>query len=141
MNIISELFFYKKNNYVLDAFNKGAKIAIVDDIKIKRTKKFNRNITFVVVIGEYSYKKCDKIYSKFISILDDGIYVEDNYVEMTIDSDVDWVEEKDSIISSEIAVQILITFNGGVYKDTGYKKVDINISLEDINDVRTNKGS
>ena len=34
-----------------------------------------------------------------------------------------WFDEKDSILKSKISVQILIEFDGGIYKDSGFKKI------------------
>ena len=90
--------------------------------KQKRTQKLLRKTQFTVTIGEYSTEKCEGIFDKFMESLDSGIYIDDNYVELN-PLKADWVEDKDSIIKSKIAVQILIEFVGGVYKDTGFKPI------------------
>lgn len=123
---VGAVLLQKENIEKAGTFKRGT----INGVNIKRTKKFNRSVTFVVVIGEYSFENCEKIYSKFLEIIDDGINIDENYTKIEIDSDVDWVDKEDSILKSEIAVQILITFDGGVYKDTGFKQVDVNIDLE-----------
>ena len=32
----------------------------------------------------------------------------------------DWVDKDDSLLKAQVAVQVMITFNGGVYRDTGF---------------------
>lgn len=42
-----------------------------------------------------------------------------------------WFDEKDSILKSKISVQILIEFDGGIYKDSGFKKItDIGVEAD-----------
>ncbi len=90
----------------------------------KRTKKFSRVIYFIVIIGEYSFEKCSELYEKFLSELDYGLHIDGNWTEMTIE-EIDWVDKEDSILKSEITLQMLVKFEGGVYKDTGFKALEL----------------
>lgn len=92
--------------------------------KNKRTKKFSRVIYFIVIIGEYSLEKCSEIYENFLAALDYGLYINDNWTEMTIE-EIDWVDKEDSILKSEITVQMLVKFEGGVYMDTDFKAIQL----------------
>lgn len=98
--------------------------------KQKRVKIFNRQISFVVVIGEYEESKCEEIFEKFIGLLDRGIVIDSNYTPIEID-DADWVDENDSILKAKIAVQVKITFEGGLYKDAAMGQIkEIEQALE-----------
>ncbi len=98
--------------------------------KQKRTKKFTRTLYFIVVIGEYSLEKCSEIYENFLSAIDYGLYINNNWTEMTIE-EIDWVDKEDSILKSDITVQMLVKFEGGVYKDTGFKAIGLeNVEVE-----------
>lgn len=98
--------------------------------KKKRTEKFKRIIYFIVIIGEYSFEKCSEIYEKFISSLDYGLYIDSNWAEMTIE-EIDWVDKEDSILKSEITVQMLLKFEGGVYRDVDFKTIQLeNVEVE-----------
>ena len=98
--------------------------------KKKRLKIFDRKTTFSVVIGEYEQSKCELIFAEFMVLIDAGFYIDDNYVEI-VPKKASWVDEKDSILKSKVAVQIFIEFDGGIYKDTGFKKVnDICVEVE-----------
>lgn len=90
----------------------------------KRTEKFSRYIYFIVIIGEFSFEKCSEIYEKFLLGLDYGLYIDSNWVELSIE-EIDWVDKEDSILKSKITVQMLIKFEGGVYKDTEFKAIQL----------------
>ena len=51
--------------------------------------------------------------------LDRGIYIDGNFVPIEIEG-ADWVDKDDSLLKAQVAVQVMITFNGGVYCDTGF---------------------
>lgn len=109
-----------------DEFEKARrKKTFIDEsgIKQKRTKVFDRTTSFSVVIGEYEQSKCEKIFEEFMKLITPGMYIDDNYIEFN-PKKADWVDEKDSILKSKVAVQVLIECNGGIYKDTAYKKID-----------------
>lgn len=83
----------------------------------KRTKLYNRNITFSIVIGDYDFQKAEKTYERFLQELAHGIYVDGNYVEIE-PADAQWMGEKDHILYSKVAVQLKVTCRGGLYRDT-----------------------
>ena len=85
----------------------------------KRRKVLDRSLSFIVTVGDYSDDSVEEIVERFVSGLDDGIYVDGNYTPIIIDG-ADWVDEEDSILKAKVAVQLGVTFNGGVYKDTDF---------------------
>ena len=74
----------------------------------------------------------ETIYESFLEQLPSGIYVNGIYVCMEPD-EAEWMDEKDHILKSKVAVQLLVLCNGGVYIDTDYlqtDKVDIQVRKE-----------
>lgn len=90
--------------------------------KHKRVKVFNRKTSFVVVIGEYDQSKCEGIFESFIALMDRGILIDGNYTAIEVE-DADWVDKNDSVLKAEVAVQVKIRFDGGLYKDTAFGKL------------------
>ena len=67
--------------------------------KHKRRKVFDRAVTFVVLIGDYT----------------------DDTVEAMLEIEgVEWVDTEDALLKAQVAVRVTVTFNGGVYKDTDF---------------------
>lgn len=89
---------------------------------VKRRKVFDRNLTFTVTIGEYTDDKAEEILSQFLAVIDKGLYIDGNFTPIEIDG-TDWVDKDDSILKSKVAVQVKITFYGGVYKETHFAKL------------------
>ena len=87
--------------------------------KHKRRRVFDRSITFSTVIGEYTDDAAEEIFERFLASLDAGLYVDGNFVEITVEGS-DWVDADDSLLRAKIAVQTAVTFQGGLYRDTGY---------------------
>ena len=87
--------------------------------KHKRRKVFDRDLTFTVIIGDYTDDAVEAIFDAFISALDSGIYAAGNYIPITLDG-AEWVDEDDSILKAKVAVQAAVTFHGGVYRDTDF---------------------
>lgn len=85
----------------------------------KRKKVFDRTVTFSVVIGGYTDDEVEGIFEAFVLCLDQGIYVDGNYVPIAV-SEADWVDRDDSILKAQVAVEVQITFEGGIYKDTDF---------------------
>ncbi len=112
------------------AKNKSKRIYESNGNKHKRRRKYDRDISFSIVIGEYEIEKVEEIYNKFLEELPEGIYVDGNYVEV-IPSASDWMDDEDTILKSKCAVQITVTCKGGVYKDTEFvKATDVDIAVE-----------
>lgn len=100
--------------------------------RLKRTKIFNRDITFTVVIGDYNNEAVEEIYEKFLKELADGIYLDGNYISIE-PSDTEWNEEKDHILYSKVSMQVKITCHGGIYRDTDMvqvKDIDVDVRKE-----------
>ena len=112
----------------------GSKTIYVDQggDKRKRAKIFDRKTSFVVVIGEYEEGKCESIFEKFITLLDRGIVIDGNFTAIEID-DAHWVDGNDSILKAKITVEVKITFEGGLYKDSVYGKIsELEQTLESV---------
>lgn len=113
--------------------NRSKRIYQSDGERHKRRRKYDRDISFSIAIGEYEIEKVEEIYNKFLEELPEGIYVDGNYVEI-IPSTADWMDDEDTILKAKCAVQITITCKGGVYKDTDFAKADeVNIAVEKEN--------
>lgn len=88
----------------------------------KRRKIFDRTLTFTVVLGDYSDEAVEGMFEKFLASLDKGIYVNGDYVPLEVEG-ADWVDKDDSILKAKVAVQVKVSFSGGVYKDTDFAKL------------------
>lgn len=80
----------------------------------KRRKVFDRALTFTVIIGDYTDEAVESMFGAFLSSLDRGIYVNGDYVPIEVEG-ADWVDKDDSILKAQVAVQIRIRFDGGLY--------------------------
>lgn len=114
----------------------GSKRIFLDEnnVRKKRRKVFDRDIVFDIAIGEYSQDKAEIIYEKFLTVIDQGIYVNGNYIYLEPEK-TDWVDKDDSLLRSKVAVGIKVRFKGGIYKDTNYAKatkVAIDAGKEEI---------
>ena len=99
----------------------------------KRRKVFDRKLTFSVVIGGYTDDEVEDMFERFLGGLDRGIYVDGNFVPIEVE-EADWVDKDDSILKAQVAVQVKISFAGGLYKDTDFSKLSaIEIDAEDVN--------
>ena len=85
----------------------------------KRRKVFNRNLTFTVTIGDYTDDAVEAMFEKFLASLDRGIFVNGDHVPIEVEG-ADWVNKDDSILKAQVAVQVAITFQGGLYRDTDF---------------------
>lgn len=88
----------------------------------KRRKIFDRNVTFQVVLGDYTDDKAEAMLGKFLEALDRGIEVDGNFVPLEVEG-VEWDTEEDHPLKAEVAARVSVTFQGGVYKDTDFRKV------------------
>ncbi len=101
----------------------------------KRRKVYDRSMTFDVVIGEYTAARAEEIYERFLETVDRGLYINGNFTGAEIEG-ADWVEKDDSILKAQVAVQVKVRFDGGVYRDTDYidmSKKELGVRAEDIN--------
>lgn len=100
--------------------------------RLKRDKLYSRNITFTVVIGDYSQKNAEQTYESFLKELPRGIYVDGNYVSME-PSAAQWMGEKDHVLHAKVAVQLKVVCSGGLYRDSDMgklKEVEVQIGKE-----------
>lgn len=114
------------------ARNKEKRIYMSEGLKHKRRKKYNRDVSFSVVIGEYDMEALEALYNLFLSALPDGIWVDGNWVDIE-PTEADWMEDEDTILKSKCAVQIKIICRGGIYTDTDFAPagdVDIMVKKE-----------
>ena len=88
----------------------------------KRRKVFDRALTFTVTIGDYTDEAVESMFAAFLASLDRGIYVDVDYVPIEVEG-ADWVDKDDSILKAQVAVQIRIRFDGGLYRDTDFAAV------------------
>lgn len=87
--------------------------------KHKRRKVFDRAVTFVVLIGDYTDDAVETMLEKFVALLDRGIMVEGNFVPIEVEG-AEWVDTEDALLKAHVAVRVTVTFNGGIYKDTDF---------------------
>lgn len=87
--------------------------------KKKRRKVFNRDLTFAVIIGDYTDDTVEAMFERFLESLDRGIWVNGNFVPIEAE-DAEWADEEDSILKARVAVRVMVTFQGGLYRDTNF---------------------
>ncbi len=97
----------------------------------KRRKVFDRELSFSVIIGDYTDEAVEAMFEMFLSSLDRGIDVNGDFVPIEVGA-ADWVDKDDSILKAQVAVQVQVTFGGGIYKDTDFAKVS-DLVIESVN--------
>lgn len=107
-----------------------------DEKQYTRVQKLKRETMVNVIIGEYSNSECDKIFTNFLNLLDKG-FVDDagNFVYLEL-LEADWISDKDSILQSNIAVQLPIKCTSSIYKDIEFLDVSEEIPIIDIEEWR-----
>ncbi len=102
----------------------------LDDKTFNRVQKFKRETTVNVIIGEYDAESCDAIFTKFLTNLDSGFYDDNkNYVYLEI-LEADWISDKDSILLSDIAVQVPIKCTSDVFNDIELTPMVSSVDIE-----------
>ncbi len=106
----------------------GSKTKYVDEEGRRRSrhKLWKRVTKMHVVIADTTDEKVEAILEKFLRNMKKGIAADGNWVDIEI-GELDWVDEKDSILKAKVAVQFDVTFTGGIYADYVLKEVAINI--------------
>lgn len=90
--------------------------------KHKRRRVFDRALSYAVTIGGYTDEEVEEILETFLSSLDDGIYVDGNFVPIEPEGAV-WFDTEDRLLKAQVAVQLTVVFHGGVYRDTGFGRL------------------
>ena len=98
--------------------------------KKKRRKVFDRDLSFAVIIGDYSDDAVETIFEQFLESLDRGIWVNENFVPIEAE-DAEWADEEDSILKARVAVRVMVTFQGGLYRDTDFAPLT-NVEIEAV---------
>lgn len=87
-----------------------------EGIRKSRHRIWERDTEMKVVIADSDEGFCEDILEKFLLLVPKGIYVDGNWISIEVGK-ADWVEEEDSILRAKVAVEIPVTFGGGLYKD------------------------
>lgn len=87
--------------------------------KHKRRKILDRALTFVVLIGDYSDDAVEAMLERFLAQLEHGIVVDGNYVPIELEG-TEWVDTEDTLLKARVAVRVMVTFQGGLYRDTDF---------------------
>lgn len=86
-------------------------------VTMSRLKLYDMETVYTVVIAEYDEEHLEVHVENFLKNLgkgyDDG---KGNWVGVEA-GEVDWVDEKDSILKAKLAVEIPVTFTYGLYKE------------------------
>ena len=101
----------------------GKKVIYKNNEKYRRIEKFKRKINFQVLIGDINVLKIENIFTKFMSEIDDKLILENGDVSFIEFSKVDYIDKKDTILKSEVTLQIDITFIELIYKDYPFKDI------------------
>ncbi len=88
-------------------------------VQHKRVKVWDRDTKLKVIIGEATEERCEELFTAFLEKLDRGIWIDGNWVGIKVE-DIGWVDGEDTILKSRLAVEIIVTFSGGIYKETDY---------------------
>lgn len=90
----------------------------------KRVKLYDRETRFKVVIADSKADKVEEILTAFLLHAGKGLAVRDNWVRLTV-GEADWVEEGDSVLKAKVAVEVEVTFEGGIYMDQDVQPMKI----------------
>ena len=113
--------------------NPSKRIYATEDGHKKRRKKYDREVSFTVVIGEYDIIKVQELYDIFLQELPTGIYVDGNYVGIE-PTEAEWFDDEDTILRAKAAVQVKIICRGGVYQDTEFSRIrDVEVEVQKEN--------
>lgn len=102
----------------------GKSIIYKNNEKFRRKEKFKRKINFQVLIGDINVLKVENIFTKFMSEIDDKLILENGDVAFIEFSKAEYIDKKDTILKSEITLQIDITFTELIYKDYLFKDIN-----------------
>ncbi len=98
------------------------------DTGINDLKVFDRTVVIDIVLGAPTKAELDASFETFLLSLERGIRYKGHYIGISL-GEGEWVDRKDSVIKAEIAVELPVTFTGGVYKPKTYTQI-ADITLE-----------
>lgn len=109
----------------------GSKTKYTDEEGRRRSrhKLWKRVTKMHVVIADTTDEKAEEILEEFLRNIKKGIAADGNWVDIEI-GELDWVDEKDSILKAKVAVQFDVTFTGGIYVDYMLKTAVFNVKQE-----------
>lgn len=97
--------------------SKSKKIYDNGAVTMNRVKLYDMETVYTVVIAEYDEEHLEAHLEAFFKTISKG-YDDGNGNWVGVEAgEVDWVDEKDSILKAKIAVEIPVTFTYGIYKD------------------------
>lgn len=109
----------------------GSKRIWMDGSNRKKCRKiFDRNLTFSIYIGDHNFEAVESTYENFLELLDQGIMVDNNYIPIEPEA-AEWIDEDDNILKAKVAVQLKVTFLGGVYKNTDFAPIN-EVNINDV---------
>lgn len=91
---------------------------------IKRREKFNRKINFQILISESNISKIEKIFTKFMSEIDEFVKLENGELALIEVGKVEYIDKNDTILKSEITLQVDILVTEKIYKDIPFKNIN-----------------
>lgn len=94
-------------------------------------KLYDRTVIFNVILGEYKLPALSPLFEAFLRSLGHGFSHEGHYIALML-GEAGWVDRGDSIIKAEIAVEVPVIFQGGIYQPQTFRKLsDVSIERED----------
>lgn len=86
-------------------------------VTMNRMKLYDMETVYTVVIAEYDEEHLEEHLEDFFKTITKG-YDDGNGNWVGVEAgEVDWVDEKDSILKAKVAVEIPVTFYWGIYND------------------------
>ncbi|WP_250278789.1 hypothetical protein [[Clostridium] colinum] len=101
----------------------GKSIVYKNNQKFRRIEKFKRKINFQLLIGDINTLKVERLFTKFMSEIDDKLILENGDISFIEFGKAEYIDKKDTILKSEITLQIDITFTELIYKDYLFKDI------------------
>ena len=102
----------------------GKSIIYKNNQKFRRIEKFKRKINFQILIGDSDVLKVERLFTKFMSEIDDKLILENGDVSFIEFSKAEYIDKKDTILKSEVTLQLDITFTELIYKDYPFKDIN-----------------
>ncbi len=121
-NINSFVGIFVINEELEKSSNKN--IIYKNGVKFRRKEKFKRKINFQVLIGDNEILKVESLFTKFMSEIDDKLKLENGDISFIEITKAEYIDKKDTILKSEITMQLDISFIESIYKDYPFKEIN-----------------